>query len=512
MLWLNGAIHLRDRGRDGPRPAAPKGPAPKCEARRFCPTTGAGTPTIAPSPNHAAATLPPTERTAADRLSEGWQRSAVLIVDDEEGMRNFLSKTLEKRCGQVMTADSAERADVLAQAHRFDLVILDITLPGKNGITWLRELRDQGFSGEVILITAFADLETAIEALRAGASDFILKPFRVSQILNAVKHSLERSHLKRENWVLRRTLRQRVAPMDALIGDSGAMRRLRADLARAAGVASTVLLTGESGTGKELAARALHNDSPRARAPFVPVACATMSPERIETELFGHAKGAFAGATKSRDGLFYYAQGGTLFLDEVAELPLPVQGALLRVLDDRRIRPVGSEQQIAVDVRIIAATNRQLAGEVAAGRFRKDLYYRLQVVEIALPPLREHKDDIPQLTAHFIQNLAPQLGVEAIDVTPAELDYLCQYAWPGNVRELRNLIERSLILGSLNVSALYPGGAKPASEPQSTTDLHELEKRHILAVLESVDGDKTRAAQLLGISRRTLERRCAEWM
>jgi DNA-binding NtrC family response regulator len=457
------------------------------------------------------ATLPPTERTAADRLSDGWQRSAVLIVDDEEGMRNFLSKTLEKRCGQVMTADSAERADELAQAHRFDLVILDITLPGKNGITWLRELRDQGFSGEVILITAFADLETAIEALRAGASDFILKPFRVSQILNAVKHSLERSHLKRENWVLRRTLRQRVAPMDALIGDSVAMRRLRADLARAAGVASTVLLTGESGTGKELAARALHSDSPRTRAPFVPVACATMSPERIETELFGHAKGAFAGATKSRDGLFYYAQGGTLFLDEVAELPLPVQGALLRVLDDRRIRPVGSEQQIAVDVRIIAATNRQLAGEVAAGRFRKDLYYRLQVVEIALPPLRDHKDDIPQLTAHFTQSLAPQLGVEAIDVTPAELDYLCQYAWPGNVRELRNLIERSLILGSLNVSALYPGGAKPASQPQATTDLHELEKRHILAVLESVDGDKTRAAQLLGISRRTLERRCAEW-
>jgi DNA-binding NtrC family response regulator len=453
-----------------------------------------------------------SERPVTDRLSDGWQRSAVLIVDDEEGMRNFLGKTLERRCGEVMLAASAEEADTLAQAHRFDLVILDITLPGKNGIAWLRELREQGYSGEVVLITAFADLETAIEALRAGASDFILKPFRVSQILNAVKHSLERSHLKRENWVLRRTLRQRVAPMQALIGNSEVMRSLRAALVRAAGVASTVLLTGESGTGKELAARALHNDSPRARAPFVPVACATMSPERIETELFGHAKGAFAGATKSRDGLLYYAQGGTLFLDEVAELPLPVQAALLRVLDDRRIRPVGSEQQIAVDVRIIAATNRHLADEVAAGRFRKDLYYRLQVVEIALPPLRAHKDDIPGLAAHFIQTLAPQLGVEAIDVSPAEMDYLCQYHWPGNVRELRNLIERSLILGTLNVSALYPGGTQPAAtEPQRTTDLHELEKRHILAVLDSVAGDKTRAAQLLGISRRTLERRCAEW-
>jgi len=456
--------------------------------------------------------LPPTERPAVDRLADGWQRSAVLIVDDEEGMRNFLGKTLERRCGQVMLATSAEEADALARAHRFDLVILDITLPGKNGITWLRELRDQGYTGEVVLITAFADLETAIEALRAGASDFILKPFRLSQILNAVKHSLERSHLRRENWVLRRTLRQRVAPMDALVGDSQAMRDTRAALARAAAVASTVLLTGESGTGKELAARALHDDSPRARAPFVPVACATVSAERIETELFGHAKGAFPGATKSRDGLLYYAQGGTLFLDEVAELPLPVQAALLRVLDDRRIRPVGSEQQIAVDVRIIAATNRSLAEEVAAGRFRMDLYYRLQVVEIALPPLREHKDDIPGLASHFIQSLAPQLGVEPIRLSDPEMAYLCQYDWPGNVRELRNLIERSLILGALNLSALYPGDAKPALQAaQPPTDLHELEKRHILAVLDSVAGDKTRAAQLLGISRRTLERRCAEW-
>src|SRR5262245_26199779 len=457
-------------------------------------------------------TAPSTEKPASDRLSDGWQRSAVLIVDDEEGMRNFLGKTLERRCGQVMLAASAEDADALAQANRFDLVILDITLPGKNGITWLRELRDQGYSGEVILITAFADLETAIEALRAGASDFILKPFRVSQILNAVKHSLERSHLKRENWVLGGRRRQRVGPMEALIGDSQAMRALRASLVRAAAVASTVLLTGESGTGKELAARALHNDSPRARAPFVPVACATVSPDRIETEMFGKAKGAYAGATHSRAGLLYYAQVGTLFLDEVAELPLPVQAALLRVLDDRRIRPVGSEQQITVDVRIIAATNRRLADEVAAGRFRKDLYYRLQVVEIALPPLREHKEDIPGLAAHFVQSLAPQLGVEPIGVSEPEMAYLGQYDWPGNVRELRNLIERSLILGALNLSALYPGEVKPALKgPQPPTDLHELEKRHILAVLESVAGDKTRAAQLLGISRRTLERRCAEW-
>ena len=460
----------------------------------------------------SAHSLTAGDTAATDRLSDGWQRSAVLIVDDEEGMRNFLIKTLEKRCGHVVAASSAEEADVLARAHRFDLVILDITLPGKSGIHWLRELREQGYNGEVVLITAFADLETAIEALRAGASDFILKPFRLSQILNAVKHSLERSHLRRENWVLRRTLRQRVAPMDRLVGESDAMRNLRDALTRAAHVASTVLLTGESGTGKELAARALHRDSPRSGAPFVPVNCATISPERIETELFGHAKGAFAGATKSRDGLFYYAQGGTLFLDEVAELPLPVQAALLRVLDDRLIRPVGSQQQLSIDVRIIAATNRDLAGEVGAGRFRKDLYYRLQVVEIALPPLREHKVDIPELTVHFIRTLAPQLGVEPIRLSESEMAYLCQYDWPGNVRELHNLIERSLILGSLNVSALYPGDARrPDRQSDSPTDLQALEKRHILTVLDSVGGDKTRAAQLLGISRRTLERRCSEW-
>ncbi len=447
-----------------------------------------------------------------DRLSEDWQRSAVLIVDDEEGMRNFLGKTLERRCGQVMQAASAEQADALAQAHRFDLVILDITLPGKSGIAWLRELREHGYAGEVILITAFADLETAIEALRAGASDFILKPFRVSQILNAVKHSLERAHLRRENWLLRRSLRQRVAARQALVGDSAPMRSLRADLARAAGVASTVLLSGESGTGKELAARALHQQSLRARAPFVPVACATVSAEHIESELFGHARGAFPGATRSRDGLLFYAQGGTLFLDEVAELPPPVQAALLRVLDDHRIRPLGGEQQIEVDVRIIAATNRNLADEVAAGRFRNDLYYRLQVVEIALPPLREHKADIPALVAHFVATLAPQLGVEPISVSEPELAYLGQYDWPGNVRELRNLVERSLILGALNLSALYPGETRPAlAGSPLPTDLHELEKRHILTVLDSVTGDKTRAAQLLGISRRTLERRCAEW-
>ncbi len=453
-------------------------------------------------------------RPAASASPSRWPLASVLVVDDEPGMRNFLDKTLLPRVGQVFCAGSAEAADELVRRHRFDLVVLDVALPGKSGIAWLKELRERGFAGEVVLITAFADLDTAIEALRAGAGDFILKPFRVTQILNAVARALERAQMRRENWVLRRTLLQRTPAADGLVGRSIAIKGLQTAIRRVAGVDSTVLLCGESGTGKELAALAVHHHSARSGGPFVPVNCATMSPELIESELFGQAAGE-RGAHQPRDGLFVYAQGGTLFLDEIGELPLAQQATLLRVLEDHRIRPLGSEQQIPVDVRIVAATHRRLTDEVAAGRFRIDLYYRLQVVEINLPPLRSHKEDIAELVEHFIATLAPQLGVAPIEVSAAELDYLQQYDWPGNVRELRNLIERSLILGALNVSALYHNLARmargaPAAAP-ATTDLHALEKQHILAVLDSVAGDKTRAAQLLGISRRTLERRVAEW-
>ncbi|MCM3564052.1 sigma-54-dependent transcriptional regulator [Hydrogenophaga intermedia] len=445
-----------------------------------------------------------------ERTLEGWPDWSILVVDDEQGMLNFLVKTLAPRCRFVMSATSAEDGAEWLRGHRVDLVVLDISLPGKSGVEWLKELREQGYSGEVILITAFADLDTAIEALRAGASDFILKPFRVPQILNAIKQCHERARLRRENFVLRRTVAH--APMNraALVGESPALRALRASLERVAAVDSTVLLQGESGTGKELVARELHARSARAGGPFVPVNCAAMSPEFIESELFGHAKGAFAGATRARDGLFHYAQGGTLFLDEVAELPLPIQATLLRALEDLKIRPVGSEQLVPVNLRIVAATNRELSAEVAAGRFRKDLYFRLQVVELTLPPLREHKEDIPALVAHFMAQLAPALGADPLSISGEEMAFLQQYGWPGNVRELRNLIERSLILGSLNVSALYPGTPQALPEGRPI-DLHSLEKMHILSVLDSVHGDKTRAAQLLGVSRRTLERRVAEW-
>jgi len=439
-----------------------------------------------------------------------WATWSILIVDDEEGMRHFLLKTFLPRCHFAAAAASAEEGAQLLRERRFDLIILDISLPGKSGVAWLKELREQGYAGDVVFITAFANLDTAIEALRAGASDFILKPFRVPQIMHAVKHCHERARLARENFVLRRSLAIAPAHPLGLVGGSQAMRQLAAALQRIAAVNSTVLLHGESGTGKELAARALHALGPRAQGPFVPVNCASVSPELMESELFGHAKGAFTGAARSRDGLFYYAQGGTLFFDEIAELPLPVQAALLRVVEDLKIRPVGSQQEFPVDVRIVAATSRSLPAEVEAGRFRRDLYYRLQVLQLNLPPLRAHKEDIPALVDHFMASLAPSLGAEPFALSEQEMAYLVQYDWPGNVRELRNLVERSLILGELNVSALY---AQPAAQgaARAATDLQTLERQHILSVLDSVGGDKTRAAQLLGVSRRTLERRFADW-
>ncbi|MBK9443433.1 MAG: sigma-54-dependent Fis family transcriptional regulator [Comamonadaceae bacterium] len=450
--------------------------------------------------------------TVPPKTQDGWPDWSILIVDDEPGMRNFLVKTLVPRCQSVHAVTSAEEASRLLQQQHVDLIVLDISLPGQNGVAWLKALREQGFRGGAIFITAFADLETAIEALRAGASDFILKPFRVPQILNAIKHCFECARLARENYVLKHTLLRQTDTSAGLIGRSAYMQGLRETVTRVAQVDSTVLLQGESGTGKELVARTLHHLSPRHKGPFVPVNCASMSPDLMEGTLFGHAKGALRGVSAARDGLFYYAQGGTLFLDEVAELPMPVQAALLRALEDLQIRPVGSSQLIPVNVRIMAATNRVLRDEVEAGRFRKDLYYRLQVVDMTLAPLRDRKEDIANLVDHFVAELAPRMGSAPLHISAAQMDYLMQYDWPGNARELRNLIERSLILGELNVSALYGASTRnPASNRQATTDLQTLEKQHILSVLDGVQGDKTRAADLLGISRRTLERRCADW-
>jgi DNA-binding NtrC family response regulator len=445
-----------------------------------------------------------------------WQHQSVLVVDDEPGMVSFLQRSLALRCGWVATAGSVEEAAELLSRRHFDLIVLDIALPGRSGVEWLHELRDQGFAGDVVLMTAYADLETAIDALRAGASDFLLKPFSVAQMLNAVKRCFERSSLRRENFVLRRELDQRDDSVEGMVGTSVTMRDVCARIKRIAPTPSTVLIHGESGTGKELAARALHRMSLRSSGPFVPINCAAIAEELIESELFGHVKGAFTGASAGREGLFYYARGGTLLLDEVSELPLPLQAKLLRVLEEHKVRPVGSEQEVPVDVRVVAATNRDLVAEVAAGRFRRDLYYRLQVVEVVLPPLRERIEDLPDLVDYFIGQLATRLGVAELPHDDAALARLVRYSWPGNVRELKNLIERSLILGYY-ADDFAPDeeaaglSTAPAAEQSQEESLAAIERRHILGVLETCKGNKSEAARRLGVSRKTLERKCSAW-
>jgi len=448
---------------------------------------------------------------AADRPAD----PAVLVVEDEPGMRNFLSRTLALRGWQVDTAGSAEEGADKLRGRRFDLIILDIALPGRSGLDWLKSLKgEDGCTADVILITAFADMETAIDALRAGAADFVLKPFRVDQILNSINRCFERSRLSRENFVLRRQLAERTTDRSDIVGLSPAIARLRALVQRVAPTPSTVLIQGESGVGKELVARALHQLSPRAERPFVAVNCAAISADLIESELFGHVKGAFTGAKEARNGLFYYAHGGTLFLDEIGEFPLALQSKLLRVLEERKIRPLGTEHEVPVDVRLVAATNRDLKAEVAACRFRQDLYYRLEVMTLTVPPLRQRTEDVPALAALFMDNLSVQLGVPPLLITPEVAGALQAHPWPGNVRELRNFVERSLLFGEFPLDTLSGpahGAAAPASAGPASLLLADVEKQHILAVLAQCAGNKTRAADLLGVSRKTLDRKCAEW-
>jgi DNA-binding NtrC family response regulator len=438
-------------------------------------------------------------------------QASILVIDDEPGMRNFLVRTLGPRCKRIEEAIDTEEASRKLDASYFDVVILDNIMPGRNGVDWLAEQRAIGFFADAILITAYADLETAIRALRAGAVDFLLKPFRSNQVLNAVARCLDRIRLQRENSVLRYELHaasDHIVLRDRLLGESPAIRCVRDTLARVAPLSTTVLLAGESGTGKEVAARTLHSLSDRADKPFVPVNCAAIPPDLMESEFFGHLEGSFSGAKSGREGLFTHAQGGTLFLDEIGELPLPMQSKLLRVLEDRRVRPVGAEREVPVDLRFVFATNAALEKEVEKGRFRADLFFRINVMQIWLPPLRERGDDVQDLATLFMRKLSRQLGTPPVPIDGSVRAALARYDWPGNVRELRNLIERTLILGS------FPddfGGHSYAAEGPAVDSLAEMERRHILAVLHEVGGNRDEAARRLGVSRKTIDRKCALW-
>ncbi|MCG9722196.1 MULTISPECIES: sigma-54 dependent transcriptional regulator [unclassified Shewanella] len=436
---------------------------------------------------------------------------SVLIVDDEPGMRSFLKKALSKKFALVETAGSVEDAEQLRSRCHFDLLIVDIRLPGRSGIEWDEALSDQERRSDIIFMTGYADMDVAIKALRAGASDFIMKPFHLEQMMKAVDRCIERRLLKRENLMLRREVS--IGQSSTIIGSSDAMMEVKHVIERVAPTNAVILIEGESGTGKELVARQLHLLSGR-QGPFVPVNCGAIAPELLESELFGHAAGSFTGAKGNREGLFSFASGGTIFLDEIGEMPLKMQTALLRVLEQRTIRPVGSEKEINIDVRVLAATNRKLADEVEAGNFRRDLFYRLNVLDIVIPPLRERPEDVVELTHHFTRLLAAELGVKEVVWSHEDMLKLQQHEWPGNIRELRNMIERCILLGK-------PPAEYWKQQPKSEVagelgypldwSLKEVEKHHVTSVVDLHQGNKSAAARDLGVSRKTLDRKYKEW-
>lgn len=454
-----------------------------------------------------------TENTETSQIANKkyLKHRSILVIDDEHGIRNFLVKGLSKFLGFIESAENLETAEALRKRCHFDLIIADIKLPGGSGVEWVQSLRESGCHTPVIFITAHAHLDIAIEAIRAGAADFIIKPFRMDQILTAVDRCIERQDIKRENFVLRRQVDQ-IYNGSGMIGKCASIRHLGEVINRVAPMPSTILIEGESGTGKELAARSIHELSGRTGI-FVPINCGAMSAELLESELFGHVKGAFTGAHQGREGLFSYANGGTLFLDEIGEMPLPMQAHLLRVLDEKNIRPVGSNQEVPVDVRIIAATNKKLETCVREGNFREDLFFRLNVLNLQIPPLRERIEDLKELSEYFIDTISAGLGIKPSILSNDELAFLSAYRWPGNIRELKNVIERSLLLNTPPSEAI--SGTAPeacASESEETgTLLADVEKHHILKILNIEKGNKSAAARRLGISRKTLDRKVIAW-
>lgn len=374
-------------------------------------------------------------------------RKSVLIVDDEEGIRESLSGILEDEGYDVQTASSGEDALAITKEHMPDIVFLDVWLPEMDGIELLSRLKEIDANIPVIMISGHGNIETAVKATRLGAYDFLEKPLSLEKVIITAKRALERKILEEEN----RSLKENIIKKYRLIGDSEKMRTLRQQIEMAAQSNSRVLILGESGTGKELVARLLHDRSQRARGPFVEVNCAAIPQELIESELFGHEKGAFTGATERKSGKFELADKGTLFLDEIGDMTLQTQAKVLRVIETQTFQRVGGSKNIKVDVRIIAATNKNLIEEVKNGNFREDLYFRLNVIPIIVPPLRERSDDIPLLIKHFIALFASENGIKQKEISPDVVKIFQDYYWPGNIRELKNAVERLMIMISSDV-------------------------------------------------------------
>ncbi len=442
----------------------------------------------------------------------------IFVCDDEEGIRRYLAKLLGARGYQVEAFGSP--LDLLRALESFegegDLVLLDVRMPELDGHEALRRLKEGYPSLPVVMMTGHGTIDSAVEAMKLGAWDFLTKPFPQERLFALVESCLERRRLTQENRTLKRELRERTVP-DGLVFQSAGFARVHELALRVAESDSNVLILGESGTGKELVAAAIHDHSPRTGL-FLPVNCAAFSESLLESQLFGHVKGAFTGAIKNRSGLLEEAQGGTLFLDEVGDLSLGLQAKLLRVLQFGEFIPVGSNRPRRVDVRFIAATNKDLEHEVREGRFREDLFYRLNVFALTLPPLRERPEDIPLLANHFLARMARKSRRPPKTLSAEALSLMRDYAWPGNVRELENVIERGTILarGDAITADVLPFGSAGIAphcceEDGPMLSLQEVERRQVLKALQRTDWNKTRTAELLGVTRKTIDRKVKEF-
>ncbi len=445
-------------------------------------------------------------------------KESILVVDDEAGVRASLAGILGDEGYAVHAVETGEAALAALAARRFDLVLLDVWLPGRDGLEVLGRIRETDAELPVVVISGHGTIETAVKAVRLGAQDFVEKPLSLEKTLLAVKNALQRRRLESEV----RALKQRLDERYVMVGESPALRRLRAEIEQAAPSNGRALIFGENGTGKELVARAIHAGSLRASGPFVEVNCAAIPEELIESELFGHVKGAFTGALAARKGKFELADGGTLFLDEIADMSLKTQAKVLRALQEQRIEPVGGAGSVEVDVRVIAATNKDLEEEIREGRFREDLFFRLNVIPFRVPPLRERREDVPLLARHFMELLSAEHGRRPRSLAPEALAALAQLPWPGNVRELRNIIERLVIMTPgdtierrhLPASLLEALPAEAAAAEDggvgggSLVEAREaFERRYILEKYRECGGNMSRTAEALGVERSNLYRK-----
>ena len=439
----------------------------------------------------------------------------ILVVDDESSLCEMMRIMLTREGYAVDTEQDGHQAVGRLRAAPYDLVITDLKMPQMTGLELLDQAKGTHADIPVIVMTAFASVDTAIEALKKGASDYITKPFKIDEIKLTIQKTLETSALRHENKQLKARLDDRLS-FERIIGSDPAMDEIKRITAQAATLDTTILIRGESGTGKDLLAQAIHQHSPRRDAPYIAVNCGALPESLLESELFGHVKGSFTGAIRDHEGLFRASESGTLFLDEVSEISPAIQVKLLRVLEDKKVTPIGSTTARTVDVRLVAATNADLEAAVSERRFRADLYYRLNVIQVHLPPLRERPDDIELLAGHFLRTSCERAGCPPKPLSPAALALLRRYAWPGNVRELQNVIERAIVLaksGTLDVEDFpekyrrEPAPTPTADQSKPTPTLESIEKAYIYWILNQTEWQKAKAAQILGIDSSTLYRK-----